>query len=169
MVARTMRTAACVGVIGLAVGLMACRQPDGPIPVPAGELENRVEDLSRDLQNIAGRQPAADTELLDDLQTLDVQEPSRPLVLALAEALGGALAGEQLVDADARQLANLLFVAATGRELSTRQIGRIGEDVEAVLLKVGASDPAAQRVAAAVTAIASAVTRNSKRWYHIGS
>ena len=60
-------------------------------------------------------------------------------------------------------------LASTGRELSGRQITKLGEDMQAALAATGASAEAAQRAAAAVTAVAAAVTRNEKRWYHIGS
>lgn len=167
--APTMKRVAGMGIIGMMLGLAACRQPDGSMPVPVDEQPNRVEDIGNDLRNVASRQPEAPTELLDDLRTLDHEEPPLPLVQALAASLSTALDGKSLADADAQQLAGLLFVAASGRDLSRRQIGKVGEDVTELLGRTGASAGDAQRVSAAMTALADAVTRNRKRWYHLGS
>jgi len=166
---RTIRGAACIGIVWMVVGAAACRQPDGQMPVPVDEQSNRVEDVGRDLLNVASRQPDAESELLDDLRTLASDEPPLPAAQAVTRELGTALGGKPLPDAAAQQLARSLFHAAAGRDLSARQIGRIGESVTEVLLGAGADAAAAQRASAAVTALASAVTRNRKRWYHVGT
>jgi hypothetical protein len=163
------RIAAWIAVVGAMLGGAACRQSDGPMPVPVDEQPNRVEDLGRDLKNVASGQPEAEAELLSDLLTLDSEEPPLPLAQEVVRELGGALRGKPLGDAEAQQIARALFVVSAGRDLSQRQIGRAGEGVTEVLLKVGADETAARRASAAVTALASAVTRNRKRWYHVGT
>ncbi len=161
--------AARAALVGVLLVLAGCRQADGQRPVPTDEQPNKIHDVGRDLQNLAGGQADAAADLLADLRGLDADPPPEKLTQEVQAALQDALAGKSLADAEAQQLANFLFTAATGRELSTRQILKVGEDVKALLLKVGASEAAAQRASAAITAVGSAATRNAKRWYHVGT
>jgi len=163
------RSAAGIAVVGAMLGGAACRQSDGPMPVPVDEQPNRVEDIGRDLKNVASGQPEAEAELLSDLLTLDRDEPPLPLAQEVVRELASALRGRELGDAGSQQLARALFVVSAGRDLSRRQIGRVGEGVTEVLLEAGADEAAAQRVSAAVVALAASVTRNQKRWYHVGT
>jgi hypothetical protein len=156
-------------IVAVLLVLAGCRQADGPLPAASGEQPNKIEDIGHDLRNLAGQQAGAEGDLLDDLQGLDREPPPEPIVRDLVTALQGALRGTELDDADAQQLARLLFVVTTGRRLSTRQIGNAGEDVSELLLKAGADAAAAQRAATAAMDVASAVTQNRKRWYHVGS
>ena len=139
------------------------------MPIPVDDQPNRVEDIGRDLKNVASGQPEAESELLSDVLTLDHEEPARPLAQEVVRELVSALRGTQLGDAESQQLARALFVASAGRDLSRRQIGRVAEDVTAALVKAGAAEAAAERASAAVRALAASVTRNQKRWYHVGT
>ncbi len=167
---RTMsRNVIRIAVAGMLFMLAGCRQSDGPKPVPEGEQPNKVHDVGRDLQNLAARQADAEVELFDDIRSFDAEPPPEAPTKALVAALQGAVAGTSLADADAQQIAGLVFLAATGRELSERQIGRLGEDVTKAVVQAGAGMDAAQRVSAAAAQVAAAVTRNRKRWYHVGT
>ena len=139
------------------------------MPIPVDDQPNRVEDIGRDLKNVASGQPEAESELLSDVLTLDHEEPALPLAQEVVRELVSALRGTQLGDAEPQQLARALFVASAGRALSRRQIGRVAEDVTAALVKAGAAEAAAERASAAVRALAASVTRNQKRWYHVGT
>ena len=139
------------------------------MPIPVDDQPNRVEDIGRDLKNVASGQPEAESELLSDVLTLDHEEPALPLAQEVVRELVSALRGTQLGDAESQQLARALFVASAGRDLSRRQIGRVAEDVTAALVKAGAAEAAAERASAAVRALAASVTRNQKRWYHVGT
>jgi hypothetical protein len=156
-------------MVAVLVMLAGCRQSDGPRPVPEGEQPNKIYDVGRDLQNLAGGQTDAEAELVDDIQSFDPEPPPAALTMALGTALREALAGSSLADAQAQQVASLMFIAAAGHDLSQRQIGKLGEDVTRALTDAGADPAAAQRVSAAATAVAAAVTRNQKRWYHVGT
>ena len=74
--------------------------------------------------------------------------------------------GTALQESDAHAIANILFVAAAGRELSEAQTEKVGTDMHDALVKAGASDPAAQRASEATAALALDVSQNEKRWYH---
>lgn len=165
---RSRRGAMWCAAMGLVVTLAGgCRQADGVAPTPEGEQVNKIEDIGRDLQNIANGDAAAPGELLDDLRGLD--ETSRPeaIVKALAASLGTALQGRALPDESARALAAELFAASTGRDLSRRQINRIGTRITEILQSTGAPDAAVEAAATAATDLAADVTENRRRWYHL--
>src|SRR5688572_19010711 len=67
----TRRYALLASGAALLLILVACKQPDGAMPVPTGEQPNKLEDISRDLQNLAARDANAPSELSDDLSSLD--------------------------------------------------------------------------------------------------
>ncbi len=150
----------------LAATLAGCRQPDGPMPAPQGEQPNRIEDITRDLQNVARKDANAPAELLDDLMHVDAVQQPRPQLKAVSDSLAAALGGTALQESDAHAIANILFVAAAGRELSEAQTEKVGTDMHDALVKAGASDPAAQRASEATAALALDVSQNEKRWYH---
>jgi hypothetical protein len=150
----------------LLLTLAACRQADGAMPVPAGEQPNKVEDISRDLQNLTSGDANAPIELSDDLSSLDPLQRPAASITAISKDLGAALGGKTLSDADAKRIATLLFVALSARELSDAQIEQVGADLQTTLVAVGAETQAAARVSTAAKSLASEITRNQKRWYH---
>jgi hypothetical protein len=143
-----------------------CRQPDGTMPSPQGDQTNRIGDISRDLQNLAAKDVNAPNELYDDLTYLEATPRPEPRLRELSQALATALGGTKLSDEDATAIANHLFVAVSGRELSEAQVEQVGDDLRASLVGVGADAQAAERAAVATTALAGEVSENKKRWYH---
>lgn len=159
-------SAAAFGIVLLLVGV-GCRQTDGDMPVPDSEQVNKVEDIGRDLQNIANGDQAAPMDLIGDLKALGGTEPPDDEVRALTAALSTALAGRALPDAQAQGLAAELFVASTGRRLSRRQITRIDARLREILTGLGVPDAAVEGVATSATALATAITENRPRWYQL--
>lgn len=151
----------------LMLGGAGCRQPVGDMPIPQGEQVNKVGDIGRDLLNIANRDQAAPAELVDDLQALDGAVRPDAEVYALTSALTMALAGRSLSEARAQELAAVLFVASTGRRLSQQHIDGIGPRIRETLAGIDVPEAAVTSVATAATALASAVTTNRRRWYHL--
>lgn len=156
---RLIAAAAC------ALLLAACRQPDGPMPVPKGDQPNRVEDISRDLMNVARKDASAPSELHDDLAGLEGNPRPPARIKALAQSLVDAVSGKNLPAAEAKRIADLLFVAVSAGDLSAAQIEKAGTDLRDTLVKVGATPEAADRASGAAIALASDVTTNKKRWY----
>jgi hypothetical protein len=146
--------------------LAGCGQPDGTMPTPQGDQPGRIEDISRDLQNVAGKDPQAPAELLDDLTNLDPAPRPAERLKELSQTLSDALADKPLPDAEAKRLAEVLFSAIAVRDLSETQIDEVGTSLREQLIKVGAQAAAADRAKTAAVALASDVTRNRKRWYH---
>lgn len=146
--------------------LAGCRQPDGSMPAPQGEQTNRVDDISRDLQNVARGDSNAPAELLDDLTDLESVPRPPARLKELADALSVALRGAKLPDPDAKRISTLIFQMVAARELSEVQIAQTGSDLRDALVKVGATPAAADSVSSAGSALAGEVTENKKRWYH---
>lgn len=157
------RLAAALTVV---LALAGCRQPDGEVPAPHGDQVNRIEDLSRDLQNLARQDADAPAELLDDLINLEPVPRPEDQLKALADALAAALAGATLPDADAREISTLVFQLVAAREMSESQIEQVSSDLRDLLVKAGAMPEPAERAAAAAADLAGEVTKNRKRWYH---
>ena len=162
----TRRYAAMATGAALLLTLAACRQPDGAMPVPTGEQPNKLEDISRDLQNLAARDPNAPSELSDDLSSIDPVRRPPESISELSRRLATALGGISLSDADAARVANQLFVAMSAQELSRLQIDQLGVDLQATLTGIGADAEAAAAVSTTAKELASSITRNRERWYH---
>jgi hypothetical protein len=162
-IARTRGLAACAALL---LALAGCGQPDGTMPSPQGDQPGRIEDISRDLQNVAAKNPEAPAELLDDLTYLDAAPRPANRLKELSQALSDALADKPLPDAEAKQVADVLFTAIAVRDLSEKQIEQVGTNLREVLVKVGSQAEAAERAKTAAVALASDVTQNKKRWYH---
>lgn len=157
--------ALCLAAALLVAG---CRQPDGPLPPEGAEDPSRRADLTRDLLAIARGDADGRREFSDDLKVWgttsnDVWQPGDDL----AARLSTALEGKTLTDDQAAQLARQFWIAAAGRELSARQIDRLGEDVKGLLTAVGATAAAAESVAEQVGTMQQAVTTKRRRWFQL--
>ncbi|HVZ20004.1 MAG TPA: hypothetical protein VG871_03020 [Vicinamibacterales bacterium] len=151
--------------LSAALALVGCSQSDGPIPTPTDEQPNKVHDIGRDLQAIAGGEAAAQNDLLDDLNGIDGTDRPAPLVQNLSKALATALANKPLPDQVAQAAANKIFVVLTARQLSGKQITQVSADLKTEVAKAGVDASNGDRVASAATALQTAITRNKRRWY----
>jgi hypothetical protein len=159
---------ATMAIVVLALVTAAgCRQADGQMPVPVGEQQNKVQDLGRDLQNIADRQPDAEKDFLEDVLALDAKPRPEPVVRELTSSLSSALAGKALEESKAQGIANAIFIIAVGHEASQRQIKLNGGALRESLLSAGVDTAAADKVMAAADNLSNTVTENRKRWYHV--
>ena len=161
----TWRAAGVTAGTVLVIALAGCRQPDGSVPAPAGEQTNRVDDISRDLQNVARNDSNAPAELLDDLTYLESVPRPPARLKELGDALTVSLRGGKLPDAEAKRVSTLVFQMVAAKDLSESQIAQIGTDLRETLVKAGSTPEAADRVASAGSALAGEVTQNKKRWY----
>jgi hypothetical protein len=151
-----------------AVFLVACRQPEGTVPEPAGEQANKTEDISRDLMAVAEQDQSGVADLKNDLENLTGLQPPPHLVDDLSTHLASALAGSKLAEDSAMKLANHLFVALAARELNERQVTLLQHEVRNTLMSVGVPQPKAEPVTEAVAEIQRAITANRRRWWHRG-
>jgi hypothetical protein len=164
-----MRSLACaLPVVTLTVFLGGCRQADGPVPTPNQTYQEELVDVARDLQNVAsGRDPNGPVDLADDLRKYTEKPAAKPLVDELSARTVKALQGRDLADQDAQRLAHNLWVSVYAKDLSERQIETLQNDMQALLVSLGAGEESAQQVAAQVGEVQSSVTLRPRRWYEL--
>jgi hypothetical protein len=145
--------------------LAACRQPDGTMPMPDAEQVDRIEDLSRDLQNVAAGNETAAKELADDLEVIGRMPVPAERVQELVRALETSLQGKTLSEDAAKRLAESMFLVMSARQLSDRQIETLQTEVTTQVKALGADEAAATNVASAAGRLQEDVRGNRRRWY----
>ncbi|HEY6360887.1 MAG TPA: hypothetical protein VIX63_07260 [Vicinamibacterales bacterium] len=153
-------------LLTLSLGLAACRQPDGPLPAPEGEDQNRLEDISRDLLSVARGDAQARQDLADDLRVfVDSNVEAAPAVDELARRTAEVVAGRTLNDQNAQRLAHQLWTLTAAREMSDRQVESLQNDLHALLVEVGVPEDNALNVASQAGQVQQLVTNRERRWY----
>jgi hypothetical protein len=143
---------------------------DGPVPMPAGEDVNRLDDLRRDVGNIVGGHAEAKKDFADDLRvflTPGVRPEAPAAVDELARLIGDAAAAAQLKEASLPPLLQQVWVAVAARELSEKQVATLQADVKTTLTGLGVAEPAAQSISNQVGTVQKAVTDRTRRWYEV--
>jgi hypothetical protein len=155
-------------VLVVMIALAGCRQADGPIPMPRGEDQNRIDDLSRNLENIARGDPDGPRDLADDLLTMtsDGEEPQR-LVAELAQRTVPLVAGRSLSEDASQALGRQLWMTVAARELSERQIEQLQTEVRGTLTALGGTEAQVEPVVTLVGEVQRAVTLRPRRWYQL--
>jgi hypothetical protein len=157
-----------VAVLIGAVTMGACRQADGPIPTPNETVQAELVDVRRDLQNVASsRDPEASNDLAADLRKYAQRQSAKPAVEELSRRAASVLAGKNLPDQTAQQLAHDLWLSIAAREISERQVETLQNDVQSILMSIGVAEEGARQVAAQVGAVQSAGTDRPRRWYEL--
>ena len=154
-------------LLSLLVLAVACRDADGPIPAPTGDEADEVYELSRDILNVAGGDPQALQELTDDLGTQGPYETGQPGAAALAKSLQGALVGRQMSEAQAKRLADDLYIVLAGDKLSPGQVEAVQTRVSGLLREVGSPEGAIGPVRDNITSVQSLVNPGRKRWWDV--
>jgi hypothetical protein len=144
-----------------------CRQADGPTPAPTREQTNEIGDITRDLINVANKDPQAPEELRDDIAKYGSTEEAVKQMTALAQEVSQALPGARLDEATAQNLARTLWVGLTAKELSERQVETLERDVKTTLAPTGVPEDRAQSIADRLSAVQKTVTANPRRWYQV--
>lgn len=154
--------------LAAALWLGGCRQADGPSPDAGGEVPNRLEDISKDLGNIAAGHAGAGQDLADDLAVfVDAQQKpdAAPLITELARQIASALPKTTLAENRGLRLARQLWLTVASRELSEKQVETLQSDVRAALVGVGVPEPRARTIAAHAGTVHNQVSDRKRRWY----
>ena len=153
-------------ILVLSLGLAACRQADGPLPTADDEVSNRLGDISRDLLSVARGDAQARQDLADDLHVfLDPREEAVPAVDELARRTSDVVAGKTLNDQNAQRLAHQLWTFTAARDISSRQVETLQNDLHALLVEVGVPEDSAVNVASQAGEVQKLVTNRAQRWY----
>lgn|SRR5262245_18776188 len=143
----------------------ACRQPDGPIPKPTDEEQNKIQDVSRDLLAVSSRAPSAVQELSDDLANLAPNNQTAKHGAEMSRRLAASLEGVKLNEDAARQIARDLHIAFSARELSRSQVATLRDNLGSVLAKTGVQPASAEPVLKQVEQVQADVTTVKRRWW----
>jgi len=154
-------------LLSLIILAAACRSPDGPIPQPTGDEPDEVYELSRDILNVAGGDPQGFKEMTDDLGTLGSLETGQPRAAALGKSLLNALVGRQPTEAQAKRLADDLFIVLAGDQLSPGQVDAVQTRVSGLLRELGSPENTIGPVRDSITAVQQLVNPGRKRWWDI--
>jgi hypothetical protein len=154
-------------IVFAALALAGCRQADGPMPTVNPEVENELHDISRDLLNVAGRDPAGPEDLTHDLSKYPRQKDEMPAVTELSRRTTSVLVGRPINEQAAQRMAHSLWTSVAARQLSERQVEALQNEVQSILTSVGVAEPQAQQVAAQVGEVQKAVGERPRRWYEL--
>jgi hypothetical protein len=155
----------CAVILFSALALGACRQADGPMPAANPEIQNEIHDISRDLLNVASRDPAGPEDLTHDLGKYPRRDDEMPAVNELSRRTVAVIAGRTFDDQMAQRIAHSLWTSIAARELSERQIETLQNEMQATLVAAGVAEPQAQQVAAQVGEVQKQVGDRPRRWY----
>ena len=138
------------------------------MPTPSEDVQAELDDVTRDLQNIAlGRDPQARQDLADDLRKYSEAPSLDPAVDELSRRAATVLAGVDLAEDAAQQLAHSLWLSVAANELSERQMETLQNDVLSLLMAEGIAEESAQEVAAQIGEVQGAVAARPRRWYEL--
>ena len=149
--------------------LSACRQADGEVPTPDANRQAEIQDISRDILNVAsGRDPQAAEDLAYDLRRYTQERPTAEgPVIELARRTSEALAGREVAPQAAEQLAQHYWLAITARELSDRQVEDLQADVQSLLETSGLSAEQATPISTQIGEVQKVATDRQRRWYEV--
>ena len=152
-------------LLAAVVSLGGCRQPDGVLPARVDDVPGRLEDLGRDLQNVAPGDPQAVQDLGDDLAVFTERPAGITAAHALATTVSSMLVKRTLNGEFVARLAALLWTVSAARDLSERQVDALKDELREMLLSLGVSQQDANLAAGRVGDVQKAVTGRSRSWY----
>ena len=164
-----MRLRTCI-VLVVSVGLSsgACSQAEGPVPTPSADVLVELDDVARDLQNVASaRDPQARQELADDLRKYADAPDAEAAVDDLSRRTAAVLAGVDLAEEPAQRLAESLWRSVVSSELSEQQVETLQSEVLSLLMAEGVAEESAQQVVAQIGEVQGTVATRSRRWYEL--
>ena len=163
---KTMYSIAVVAALSCCAA--GCRQSDGAMPTIQREVTNRLGDLSRDLQSVAGGEEQAKADFADDLRVFARSPGGEAAAAAWGLRVAGAVANSnKLTEQAAQQLAHTSWTVVAGTQLSERQAETLKNDLKAQLLALGVAEDQSASLAEQVLDVQKAVTTRARRWYEI--
>jgi hypothetical protein len=153
--------------IAILVGAAGCRQPDGPMPEPNAEDQNKIGDVSRDLLAVASRSASAVHDLSEDLSNFAQSNEGARHGAEMSGRLASSLGGTKLSQDAALAMAHDLYIAFRARELSRGQVAKLRENLGAVFAETGVQQNSAERVLEQVELVQADVTIAKRRWWQV--
>ncbi|MEQ1573140.1 MAG: hypothetical protein ABL993_02730 [Vicinamibacterales bacterium] len=156
-------------LLALAVSISGCRQADGELPTPQGEVPGRLVDLTRDLMAVARGETQATQDFADDLRVFARNPEAEKTVTRFGLQIGDAVAGAgtKLTEQSAQQLAHTSWTVVGATELSDRQVETLRTDVQAQLTALGIPEDRSAALAGQVPEVQKAISTRARRWYEM--
>jgi len=138
------------------------------MPTPSEDVQAELRDVARDLQNVASaRDPQARGDLADDLRKYTSTPDAAAAVDDLSQSAATVLAGADLAEPAAEQLAHNLWLSVAASELSDRQTETLQSDVQSLLMAEGIAEEHAQQIVAQIGELQGIVGTRVRRWYEL--
>ena len=160
----TFRRLAFVALLSAAC-VAGCRQPDGAWPAESGDTPNRLHDLQRDLENVAGGDADAPKEFSDDMAAFAEKPEGAAAARHLADGITTTLRKRNASEDTCKQLASILWKAVAARQISARQADSLKDDLRGVLTSIGVAQADANAVAERIDQTQKAVNVRPRKWY----
>jgi outer membrane murein-binding lipoprotein Lpp len=160
-----LRRALCAAALSAACAVAGCRQSDGAWPAEKDDVPNRLHDLQRDIESVAGGEADAPKDLADDLAVFTADPEGVAASRTLAGSVSVVLVKRKLTEDSLKQLATILWKAVGAHELSERQVDALKDDMRGTLISIGVAQSDANAVADRVGQTQKAVTQRTRRWY----
>lgn len=143
---------------------------DGPLPMPSGDVSNRLDDLRRDLGDVVAGHEEAKKDFTDDLMVF-VDTGEKPDAVPAIRQFGGQIAdavgAAKLKESAMPPLLRQVWTALAARQLSEKQVTTLQSEVRATLTGLGIPEATAQSITNQVGTVQKAVRDRQRRWYEV--
>jgi hypothetical protein len=156
-----------IGACALAGVLLAgCgAQPDGPAPKAEGEVPNRLSDITKDIESVAGGDRGAPKDLSDDLGAFASTVKAQEVITQFTTKTSQGLVGKKLSEANAQKIANEMWLTVAAVDYSRNQVKKLQEEMKSTLISVGVADKQAEDATDEIPNVQKLVTNRPRRWY----
>jgi hypothetical protein len=143
---------------------------DGPLPPPSNDVDNRLNDLRRDLGDVVAGHDEARKDFTDDLMVfVDTGDKpdAIPAIRDFARQITDAVVAAKLPEPKMMPILKNAWTALAARQLSEKQVTALQAEMRTTLTGLGIPDPSAQTITNQVGTVQKAVTDRKRRWYEV--
>jgi len=143
---------------------------DGPLPPASEDVDNRLNDLRRDLGDVVAGHEEARKDFTDDLMVfVDTGDKpdAIPAINDFARQIADAVVAAKLPEPKMMPILKNAWTTLAARELSEKQVTALQAEMRTTLTGLGIPEASAQTITNQVGTVQKAVTDRSRRWYEV--
>ncbi len=143
---------------------------DGPLPASSDDVDNRLNDLRRDLGDVVAGREEARKDFSDDLMVfVDTGDKpdAIPAINDFAKQIADAVVAAKLPEAKVAPILKTAWTTVAARELSEKQVTALQAEMRTTLVGLGIPEASAQTITNQVGTVQKAVTDRRRRWYEV--
>jgi len=143
---------------------------DGPLPASSDDVDNRLNDLRRDLGDVVAGREEARKDFTDDLMVfVDTGDKpdAIPAINDFARQIADAAVAAKLPEPKTLPILKVAWTTLAARELSEKQVTALQAEMRTTLIGLGIPEVSAQTITNQVGTVQKAVTDRSRRWYEV--